>query len=389
MDRLDLLIIFLLILAISRGLRAGLLQLLFSTIGFFAGLLFGSLIATFLIKDVSDAATKLVLILGIESVFALSLSYAGEIVGAYLSRSAHRFHLTKTNQIFGAAFEFISMLLIIWLVSSGITNVQTDRLGYYTQHSLVVRTLDDILPPPPDFFARLERVISPNGFPNVFVGLEPQHTNLPPPKSISNQVIASDEKSVVKIEGQGCGGLVEGSGFVASSGIVVTNAHVIAGIQNPLVIDDTGIHHATPIWFDPNLDLAVLRVNDLNDPPLTLDSSSLSYGDAAAVLGYPGDSPTLNIQNAVVIDKIDAQGQNIYNQGLVNRMIYELESNVEPGNSGGPLIADNGQVAGIVFAKSADQSNIGYALLISDVKPSIQSAESRNQAVSDGQCTAD
>jgi S1-C subfamily serine protease len=365
------------------------LQLMFSTVGFFVGLLFGSWLAAHLVVNVSQASTKLVLILGIESVFALLMSYLGEILGAYLSRGAHRFHLTKTNQVFGAIFELVSMLAIIWLVASGLTNVQTARLGYYTQHSLVVRTLDDILPPPPDFFARLERIITPNGFPNVFVGLEPQHTNLPPPKSISSSVVAADERSVVKVEGQGCGGLVEGSGFVVANNIVVTNAHVIAGIASPNVIDSNSTYRATPIWFDPNLDLAVLRVNGLADPALTLDPTTLSYGDAGAVLGYPGNTPTLNVQSAVVIDQVDAQGQNIYNQGLVNREIYELESNVEPGNSGGPLIAANGQVAGIVFAKSADQPDIGYALLISDVKASIQSAESRNQSTSDGQCSAD
>jgi len=386
MDRIDILIIFLLILAISRGIRAGLLQLLFSTGGFFAGLFLGSWIALKVVHS-SNASFRLLLILGFEAIFALSISFIGEVIGLQLSQNAKKIHLDKPNQIFGAIFEGASVLVIIWLVASAVSNVQAVRLGYYTQHSLIIRTLDKILPPPPDFFARLERIITPNGFPNVFVGLEPQHTTLPTPTSLNSQAVLADERSVVKVEGYGCGGLVQGSGFVVSNGIVVTNAHVIAGIPNPKVIDSSGTYSAAPIWFDPNMDLAVLRVSGISDSPLKLSSNNLSYGTPAAVLGFPEDSPVLVDQNATIIDVITAEGQNIYNQGIVYRQIYELESNVQPGNSGGPLIAGDGSVVGIVFAKSADQPDIGYALLTSDVQSSISEAIYQNTTVSDGQCT--
>src|SRR5262249_42292313 len=147
-------------------------------------------------------------------------------------------------------------------------NVQTDRLGYYVRHSAVIQGLDKLLPPPPDFLAQLEKAISPNGFPNVFVGLEPQHTTVAPNTSVSNAAIVADENSVVKIAGRGCGGIIEGSGFVVAPGVVVTNAHVVAGVASPRVIDSASTHTTTVVFFDPQTDLAVLRVNNLNDAPL-------------------------------------------------------------------------------------------------------------------------
>lgn len=388
-DRVDLLIVVILIFAVLRGARSGFIQLIFSTTGFLIGLFLGSWISVKLLKSVSVPVTKLLLILVIEVALTITFSWLGELIGVHLSRNLNKIHLSRPNQIFGSIFEFIATLVIIWLVASGLTHVSADNIGYYTQRSLIVRSIDKTLPQAPDLFARVERALTPNGYPNVFVGLEPNHTTLPPTNPINNQAISADEASVVKVEGRGCGGTVEGSGFVAAKGIVVTNAHVIAGIPNPSVIDGSGSFPATPIWFDPNLDLAVLRVNGLSDKSINLSSSTLGYRDPGVIMGFPGNSSALVTGNATIIDQVDAIGQNIYNQGQVSRQIYELEANVEPGNSGGPLIDSNGDVAGIVFAKSQNQPEVGYALVINDIKSELTQAENQNSQVTVGECTSD
>ncbi len=148
------------------------------------------------------------------------------------------------------------------------------------------------------------------------------------------------------------------------------------------------VYKAVPIWFDEDEDLAVLMVKGLKDPPLTLSSGRLSEGSSAVVLGFPGGG-ALTASKAVVLDQVRATGRNIYNRGVVVRNIYELQANVEPGNSGGPLIASDGSVAGVVFAKAVTQTNVGYALQTVEIKDAITQAEQQNRPVAVGSCAAD
>lgn len=387
MDRVDLLIILGLIFAIFRGRRIGVLVLALSTLGFIFGLLLGSWLSIHLISKGLNTTGKLLLIIMTEILFAFLFSYIGEFFGHKLTLKNKKDTVDKLNKALGIVFEILAVFIIIWLIIPSLTSVRTHSIGYYVQRSLIVGEIDKILPSPPDIFSRLENVVSPNSFPNVFIGLEPQHTTVSPTTTLNNNAIAADEKSVVKVIGQGCGGLVEGSGFVVGNGFVATNAHVIAGISDPEVVDSSGTYKAFAINFNPYLDFAVLRVDGLSDPPLKLNTNQLIPGDAAGVLGYPGNGD-LTFDKAVIIDQVTAEGQNIYNQGVVDRQIYEIQSNVQPGNSGGPLLASDGSVAGVVFAKSVSQPGIGYALLTSDIKDSINSAEKQNTAVSTGSCAS-
>jgi biotin transporter BioY len=395
MDRIDLLIIVLLVFAVFRGIRVGFLELVLSTAGFVSGLLLGSVVAAKLVTHLGSDASKLFAILIIEIIFSIGLSYVGSTIGSMINQpkeekekgKRRRETLQHVNSYLGGLFEIISTLLIIWLVASGLANVRSDNLGYYVQHSSIVHELDKALPPPPDLIARLESIVSPNGFPNVFVGLEPTHTTVAPGGTVTNPLILNDQASVVKIAGSGCGGIVQGSGFVFANDLVATNAHVVAGIAHPEVIDETGYHQTTVVYFNPNVDLAVLRVSGLNDKVLTLDTTSLGDNTATAVLGYP-ENGSLVTENSTVIDEVRAQGQNIYNQGLVDRNVYEVAAKVEPGNSGGPLLDTKGNVAGIVFAKSVSQPDLGYALDISYLRAVVNEAKNQTTAVSTGSCAS-
>jgi S1-C subfamily serine protease len=388
MNWLDLVIILVLITAIGRGLRFGFLQLALSFAGFVIGILLGSWIASNLIGASGDPLTKVMLIIAIELFAAFSLSFGGEVLGVYLGKHVHKIKAAGVNQALGAVFEIIGVLVIFWLLASALANTSNATLGPAFRRSAIVRALNRSLPPPPDVIARLEKIVSPNGFPNVFIGLEPQHTTISPKNTVNNQKVLQDEKSVVKIEGRGCGGIVDGSGFVVAKNIVLTNAHVIAGIPNPEVIDSIKTYRATPIWFDPNLDLALLRVNNLPDSPLTISPENLGTSDASVALGFPGGGP-LVASEGVIIDQVTARGRNIYNRGIVYREIYEVQAEVEPGNSGGPLVGPDGSVAGIVFAKSVSQDKVSYSLVGSNVKSQIEANSKKTVAVDTGSCAAD
>jgi len=128
-------------------------------------------------------------------------------------------------------------------------------------------------------------------------------------------------------------------------------------------------------------------VSNLAGPPLTLNANNAAPGTPAAVLGYPGGGP-FNAGPAAVLDEFEASGHNIYDTGLTLRSVYEIQATVIPGNSGGPLVAENGKVIGIVFAESTTYNHVGYALTMSKVISEIQQASHNHTAVSTGACAA-
>jgi S1-C subfamily serine protease len=168
---------------------------------------------------------------------------------------------------------------------------------------------------------------------------------------------------------------------------VVTNAHVVAGARTITEYDDVQSERATAVLFDPNYDLAVLRVPDLTVPPLKLDGGYVGRGTEAAVLGYPGGGP-FDAQPAGVTMRFDPESPNIYGTANVQREIYELDALVRPGNSGGPLVEPHGLVIGVVFSRDSNNSNIGFALASPGVLQRVHEAEARpvGASVSTGAC---
>lgn len=385
MNLLDLIIAIFLLAAAAKGMRLRLMQLLLMSAGLVGGLLLGSLVAGSIALNASDPLKKFLIVITTELVLATLFAAIGATAGWHLDNLARRFRLGSFNRVLGAGLALIFALAFVWLTATAFANVRSYGIGREVRQSLIVRSLNRALPTPPDVLARLEKIITPNGFPNVFIGLEPKHTTVSPSNLVDNQAVIDAENSAVQIKGKGCGGTVFGSGFVVDENVVVTNAHVVAGIASPQVLDASGSYSATPIWFDPDLDVAVLRVSDLAAPPLRLTTGTLPDNDAAAILGFPNGGP-LVAEDGVIIDHLTALGRNIYNQGLVSRNIYEVQAGVNPGNSGGPLIARDGTVAGIIFASSLTQTNVGYALMIDDAMPLIQQALQNNIPVNTASC---
>jgi len=297
------------------------------------------------------------------------------------------------------AVAVFATLVATWLVASILSNSRFTSLNSALENSRIVRAMDDVMPNPPAVFSRIESFLASEGFPVVFAGLPPQTAKpvTPPSDSAVAAAVSAAGPSTVQIAGSGCGVIQEGSGFVASPGLVVTNAHVVAGIAHPFVIDSAGRHSTTVVLFDPQLDIAVMRVSGLDDPvlPLIGGSSPVRVGSTGAVLGYPEGGP-FNYSPAGVAAAFAATGLNIYGTGTTTREIYELDSVVRPGNSGGPLVASgdsangipDGTVIGVVFARSTSDSNIGYALAMPAVESDIATARSATAPVSTGACTA-
>jgi S1-C subfamily serine protease len=173
---------------------------------------------------------------------------------------------------------------------------------------------------------------------------------------------------------------------VSSISTVVTNAHVVAGGSDVTVQESTGSHPATVVLFDPATDVAVLRVEDLSGPPLRL-GGPVGEKAGGAVLGYPGLAQgRLSVGAAAVQDRYAATGLDIYSRDRVTREIYLLRARVQEGDSGGPFVRPSGRVAGMVFAASTTDANVGYALTAAEISDELAAAEARTEPVSTGPC---
>lgn len=384
MNLIDVIIIVAAGYAMVRGYEGGLLRQGLSMVGFFVGLLLGSLLAAKLTSTNTNASLRILLVIFITLGSASLLSGLGEFIGLKLRHAALRLKIQNVDAVFGAIFELLAVLVAAWLLASIFSTTQVGGLNREIKQSKIISALERTLPPAPNVVARLGSIIAPNGFPRVFIGPEPApETVTSPQASDVASAVASDQASVVKITGLGCGGIVEGSGFVASSGLVATNAHVVAGVSRIRVIDQNGSHTATPVLFDPDLDFAVLRTDNLAGAPLALVPHDVPRGTIGAALGYPGGGP-FTASPGVVLDETTALGRNIYNQGLTSRNIYELQATIEPGNSGGPLVASDGTVIGVIFAKAISNDSIGYALTSTEINPELRQARQQTAPVSTG-----
>lgn len=387
MSFVDVVLAVLLLVSLLRGRELGFVRQLFSTGGFFGGLLLGILLEPFAVRLAHSPGGRLGAALGATFGLALLWLTVGEYLGASIKQTIRfRERLNYLDNALGAALAAVSVLAMAWLSGPILAALPAPAVQNAVHTSKIITALDRRLPPVPDVIASIGRLVTPNGFPEVFIGDEPALTpaSLPAPAQLA-AAVRRDRASVVKIEGRGCGGIVEGSGFVVADGLVATNAHVVAGIAQPQVLDRNGNHAATPIWFDPNLDLAILRVSNLAGGPLSLRSDSAGRGTEGGVLGYPGGGP-FHAGTAAVLEKFTALGRDIYNQGHTSRDIYAVQATVVPGNSGGPLVDLAGKVVGVIFATSTTNKDTGYALSMHAVLSGIAQAEARNQPASTGSC---
>lgn len=385
---IDIFIVLLLISAVFRGREIGFVQQLFSTTGFFGGLLLGAWLqphTTTLVEG--QASRSFVTLLTTLGIAFLGL-VIGEMTGILLKRKLQMGKFNKVDNGLGSVLSVLSILVAVWLSAAVIKSLPYPGLQQQVRDSNIATSLSDRLPYAPGFIASLGHLIDPNGFPQVFTDWRrdpPPQINIPSSSALA-EAVSKDRDSVVKIVGQGCGGVVDGSGFVVGEDMVVTNAHVVAGIDRQYVTDKNGTHSATAIWFDPKLDLAILQVSNLAGDPLPLSSDIAADGTAAAVLGYPGGGGFV-ANPAAVIDQFTATGRDIYGRSVTSRSIYELGADVEQGNSGGPLVNADGTVIGVIFARSTSYENIGYALTMDKVIQAISQASAQNRAVATGSCT--
>jgi S1-C subfamily serine protease len=303
---------------------------------------------------------------------------------------------TFLDSVGGALVNVISVLVVAWLLGSIVAGARFPSVVKQVNNSVVLRTVDGLMPRAVvdlTLFPPLRGLISGNGlYSPVFsaLGAAENSVNLP----LANRDVlyssarAYIERSVVKIQGiaPSCSLRIEGSGFVISPDHVLTNAHVVAGVTDgPSVTTMNGQQYqAAIVFYDPRTDIAVLNVPGLQAPPLQF-AGPAPYEANAIVAGYPLNHP-LTMRPARVGQSINADGPDIYQSAIVTRQIYPLKALVQPGNSGGPLMAPDGKVYGVVFAASTLEPDVGYALTAAQVSSDVRAGEQDTTPVSPQGC---
>jgi S1-C subfamily serine protease len=374
--------------AVFGLLRGGTVQLA-SYLGFGIGLLLGAALVPAVTRSLGDPTARSVAGLLLPFLAGILLSALGRRLGLRLAASIRTPAGQQADKAGGAVFGVVVTLVGAWLLTGMLGAIGLPRVSEAIQGSAIARALTERLPSGPLALARLQKLVVPTGIPPMLTELEPSPA--PDVPVASNQevsaAVAAVRPSIVKIVSEGCGRVASGSGFVVSDGVVVTNAHVVAGVDRPWIEDRRGTHTARIVWFDPETDLAVLRTTRLAGKPLPLVRTTLDRGQRGAVLGFPGGGPFDQEPAAVLAAFDNLAGRDIYGgPQRVSRQVYQLKARIRAGNSGGPFVTPQGQVAGVVFSASAINGKIGYALTSAGIAPQIDRALTLRTAVEAGPC---
>ncbi|MDI3194402.1 MarP family serine protease [Pseudarthrobacter sp. AL07] len=385
---LDLALILALLSYLIYGLRNGFLV----TLGGIAGFAAGAVAAFFAVPLVSgfvdDSGWRLTAIVA-AAVVLMALGHGlGTMIGRTIRGAVRIKPLRAVDRLVGGAVNVVVSALVMSMLAFSVSALGVPLVSQQLAESKVIRYIDGLTPVPlKTTMAQLRSTVIGNGIPTLLEGLDHGQPVAVPNASTDTPALNLAARSVLKIAGTAyqCGQNQTGTGFVVSPGRVVTNAHVVAGVSQPVVeIPDGGAMPGRVVYFDTRHDLAVLAVEGLPSEPLTL-TSDLPNGSPAAFAGYPHGGP-FQSKPATVQDITSVRVPDIYGENPAPSAIYRLAGDVQPGNSGGPLLTMEGLVAGVIFAKATSGTEMGFAITMDDLFPVASQAASLSAPVSSGQC---
>jgi S1-C subfamily serine protease len=361
------------------------------------GLLLGGLIGVWLApKALGDASPSLWVSLGALFIVILAaslgqglLQYAGAKV-----RDRIRWQPVRVvDAVGGAALSAAAVLLVAWALGVAISGSRISGLSNAVRGSAVLAKVNKVMPPTAGgLLDRFNTVVGTSFFPRYLEPFAPERivrVGPGPERLRKDPDVVRAGSSVFKVHGtNSCGRGVEGSGFLYAPGYLMTNAHVVAGVSRPTVqIGDDGDTREVSgkvVLYDPQEDVAVIEFDSGDAKPLSFDAAA-GPRDGVAILGYPQDGP-YDVEPGRIRAEQRLRSPDIYGNGTVIRNVFSLRGLIRPGNSGGPIVDSDGEVAGVVFAASVTDRDTGYALTAEQVQQLASAGVGRTSRVSTGGC---
>jgi len=385
----DIFLVLVLVVYLGYGWNTGFIR----GLGSLAGIVLGAIAALFAIPIITPWVTVPGWRVAAVILVAITLIGIGQTVGAWLGRilsaPLHRTPLKVVDRVLGAIATFAVTALMLSLVAAGIGGLGVPVISQALGSSAVIRTIDSLTPDPVKaLMARARSAVFDTGFSVISRALSPDVTTTAVPEvDTSTENISAASASVVRIAGTAfsCGQYQTGSGFVVAKNRVVTNAHVVAGVSEPVVESRSG--QSLPgrvVYFDPTADRAVIAA-----PGLALDApetaASLETNDLAATAGFPWGGPFV-INGAKVVDVSKIPINDIYGETTSPRAVYTLAADLVEGDSGGPLLSLDGDVVGAIFARGEAGTTLGYAVTMDVLGPVVAQASELSNTVDSGAC---
>jgi uncharacterized membrane protein required for colicin V production len=389
MNSLDLVVLLLVVAYAVSGYWQGFITGAFAT----AGLVLGGITGFWLAPQVFGAVAPsvwvtlgaLVLVLVSASIGQAVLQFVGARIRDRITWQPVR----ALDAVGGAVLSALAVLVIVWALGLAVSGTRLPWVTEQVRESRVLQRVDGVMPQRAvSALGRFNDVVASSSFPaylDPFAREQIVRVGPPPPRVADDPEVRAAAASVLKVRGEnGCGQGIEGSGFLYQPDRLMTNAHVVAGVDAPHVVLQDREVEATVVLYDPDLDVAVLEVPGLGLPSLSFDRGAQAR-QPGAVLGYPQDGPYA-VQGARIRERQRLRSPDIYGEGTVLREVFSVRSDVRPGNSGGPLVSTAGRVTGVVFAASVTDSSTGYALTAEQVAQAAARGIASTTPVDTGGC---
>jgi S1-C subfamily serine protease len=388
---LDWLLLALVLAYALSGYWQGFITGAFATAGLLLGGLFGVWLAPIAL---GDANPSLMVSLGALFIVILAASLGQatlQFAGARIRDRITWRPVRALDAVGGAALSAAAVLVVAWALGVAISGSRIGGVTPLVRSSVVLAEVDGVLPAQAaNALQSFNDVVGTSFFPRYLEPFAPERIIKvgPGPKGLLRDPdVQRAASSVLKVRGTNeCGRGVEGSGFVYAPNRLMTNAHVVAGIDHPEVLVDDHTVDATVVYYNPDVDVAVLAFDSGTTPVLAFDRSA-GAADGVAILGYPQDGP-YHVEPGRIRAEQRLRSPNIYGNGAVIREVFSLRGQVLPGNSGGPIVSGAGRVVGVVFAASVTDHDTGYALTAEQVSAAAGTGRSSSGAVSTGGCAS-
>jgi S1-C subfamily serine protease len=358
-----------------------------------AGLVLGGLAGIWLAPVLlGDAAPSLWVSLGalfvvlvMASLGQASLQFLGSRLRARITWQPIR----AVDAVGGAVLSVVAVLLVAWMLGVAISGSRIPGISPQVRESRVLIGVNDVMPVQAQQALRsFDQVVGSSFFPRYLEPFAPERiVNVPraDKKVLRDPDIRKASESVFKIRSNNaCGSGVEGTGFLYAPGKLMTNAHVVAGVTEPTVIVGDESVTGKVVYYDPDVDIAVIDVPELDGPTISFDLTAKERQQGAA-LGFPQDGP-FDARPVRIRSDQRLRSPDIYGDGTVTRHVYALRGLIRPGNSGGPVVSTAGRVLGVVFAASVSDPDTGYALTADQVRRAAAMGLDAESKVSSGNC---